>query len=299
MRESNKKCPFLEEIKVAYCKAYPIKKMIPAASLSENPCSNLSHLNCPVYNEKANESLTIHILSMGSEPCPFFEESNMVYCKVFPIKKMIPISAVQLESCCTKEAHIYCEAFMEMVEGDRVINVRGFQLRSDLLYHKGHTWLKKEENKVKIGFDHFASSLLGNIDEFITPSPGERVTLNQPLLCVRSGRYTAEPISPVSGEVNEVNELILQNPSLIQRTPYDQGWLLSLKPSVIDETLISGIRAKEWMEKEVERFHSFLEKEIGVTLTDGGEMIKDLSQRLTAKEWNLLMKTFLRTKGGV
>jgi hypothetical protein len=53
------------------------------------------------------------------------------------------------------------------------------------------------------------------------------------------------------------------------------------------------------MEKEVERFHGLFEREMGVTLTDGGEMIRNFHEKLSAGEWNLLMRTFLRSKGGI
>jgi len=299
MLENKFKCQFLEEIKMAHCKTFPIKKMIPAVSLKENPCANSSHFNCPVYVERAKDSVTYHVLSMTADYCPFFEESNMMYCKVYPIKKMIPISAMQLESCCTKEAHAVCDAYLEIAEGDKIVKVGGFQVRTDLSYHKGHTWVRTENNTVKVGFDDFASRLIGNVDKVEFPLRGEPVIANDPFLRVTCGSYTALPISPVSGIVVDVNECILSNPNLIQRAPYGQGWLLSVIPSNIDENLLSGIKAQEWMEKEVERFHGLFEREMGVTLTDGGEMIRNFHEKLSAGEWNLLMRTFLRSKGGV
>jgi len=299
MIETKIKCPFLEEIKMASCKAYPIKKMIPVASIKENPCANSTHFNCPVYQERAKDSVTYHVLSMGADQCPFFEESNMMDCKVYPIKKMIPISAMQLESCCTKEAYTFCDAYLEIAEGDKAVRLKGFLMKNDLSYHKGHTWIKKENDTVKVGFDDFASRLLGNIDKIELPARGETVKMNDTLIKITCGTYTAEPISPLSGTVVDVNECLLKNPNLIQRAPYGQGWLLAVATTGLDEYLVSGIKAQEWMEKEVDRFHSFLEREMGVTLTDGGEMIKNLHEKLSKDEWNRLMKTFLRSKGGV
>jgi glycine cleavage system H protein len=299
MIETNIKCPFLEEMKMASCKAYPIKKMIPVASITENPCATADHFHCPVYEERAKDSVTFHVLSMTADQCPFFEESNMMYCKVYPIKKMIPISAMQLESCCTKEAYTSCDSYLEIAEGDKKVKVRGFLMRTDLSYHKGHTWVKRVKEAVKVGFDDFASRLLGTIEKVEIPAKGETVKVNTVFLKVRCGNYAAESISPLSGTVAEVNECLVKNPHLIQRDPYGQGWLLTVIPSNVDETLLSGMKAQEWMDKEVERFHSFLEKEVGVTLTDGGEMIKNLHEKLSIDEWNRLTKTFLRSKGGV
>jgi len=206
---------------------------------------------------------------------------------------------MQLESCCTKEAYTKCDAYLEFAEADKIVKVGGFQIRNDLSYHKGHIWIKREKNTVKVGFDDFASRLLGKIDRVEFPSSGETVMVNNPFLKVVCGNYTAEPISPVSGTVVEVNESLAENPNLIQRAPYGQGWLLSISPSTLDENLFSGIKAQEWMEKEADRFRSFLEREMGVTLTDGGEMIKNLPEKLSKEEWNLLTRTFLRSKGGV
>jgi len=293
------KCPFLEEIKMAYCKAYPIKKMIPVASIKENPCVTPTHFHCPIYEEGAKDSVTFHILSISADSCPFFEESNMMYCKVYPIKKMIPISAMQLESCCTKEAYHECDAYLNIAEGDKTVRVKGFLMKSDLSYHEGHTWLKREKDKVKVGFDDFASQLLGNIEKVELPVRGEQVKVNNALLKVKCGGYIAEPSSPLSGTVVEVNECLLRNPNLIQRDPYGQGWLFTIAPSGNDERSLSGIKAQEWLDKEIDRFHSLLEREMGVTLTDGGEMIRDLHERLSINEWNRLIKAFLRPEGGI
>ena len=292
-------CPFLEEVSMVYCKAYPIKKMIPVNAIKDNPCVTSSHFQCPVYEERSKDSITFHILSIGSDQCPFLEVSQMVYCKVYPIKKMIPVSTMQLESRCSQGAHKSCHAYRDMAEGDKTVMVRGFRMKSDLSYHQGHTWLRMGKGTITLGLDDFASRLLGRIDGIEPPAMGEQVRKSDTLVKMACGRCTAEPVSPVSGTVMEINERLMRHPNRIRKDPYGQGWLLTVAPSGVDEKILSGTKARDWLQGEVERFHSYLENEMGLTLTDGGEMINDLHEKLSREEWDRMIRAFLRPKGGV
>ena len=91
----------------------------------------------------------------------------------------------------------------------------------------------------------------------------------------------------------------MRHPNRIKKDPYGQGWLLTVAPTEVDEKILSGSKAREWLQGEVERFHSLLEREMGLTLTDGGEMTMDFHEKLSMEERDRLIRAFLRPKGGV
>ncbi|MBW2038826.1 MAG: glycine cleavage system protein H [Deltaproteobacteria bacterium] len=300
------RCPFLKEEKVAFCKAFPIRKMLPfdRLYLKDNLCFGKDHTQCPIYQEKEGSKVS------GRKVCPFLEVEAMIYCEVYPVKKMIPSSAFRLECPCTTEAYIDCPAYQRIAQGDlpssedEAITVRGFLLDDTVYYHKVHIWLQRVDGKLRVGLDDFGQWLLGQIEEVTLPCQGGRVEPAHPLVRVSCAQGTAEIPSPLSGTVVGVNEGLRRDSSLINTDPYGQGWLLEVQPvkgelARLDrqaEGFFSGREARNWLEKEVDRLHCILQTEIGVTMSDGGELLRDLQEVIDPQQWGILIKTFLERK---
>ena len=297
------RCPFLKEEKVAFCRGFPIKKMLPfdRLYLKENLCSRASYVECPTYREKGAGTITT------KKVCPFLEVEPMIYCGVYPVKKMIPSSAFRLECPCTTEAYIDCPAYQKIAQGDlsasldEVIRVRGFLLDDTVYYHKAHLWLQRVDGMLRVGLDDFGQWLLAEVEEVIFPPQGTRLRIGHRLLTLRCAQGTAEISSPLSGAVVEVNEELRKDSSLINTDPYGQGWLLQVRPATGElsrldrqtEGFLCGREAQGWLEAEVDRLHHMLQTEVGVTMSDGGELARDLREVLRPNEWGLLIKTFL------
>lgn len=304
------KCPFLKDQKVAFCKASPFRKMLPYDRLyqQDNICMREEHLNCPVYRDKEDERASSH--SSNKKVCPYLEVEEVLFCGVYPVKKMIPSSAFRLECPCTTEAYIDCPAYRQIARGDvapgEQATVRGFLLNDTVYYHRGHLWLQRINGKVRLGLDDFGQWLLGDINKITLPVRKRRVGRSQPLLHISCSHGTAEIASPLSGIVMEVNDEVSRNSSLVSTDPYGEGWLIELRPAKSELTRLEqggegffpASQARTWLEDEVDRLHDVLETEIGVTMGDGGQLMSNLRDAISKKQWNLLIKTFLARREG-
>ena len=305
------RCPFLKDQKVAFCKGFPIRKLLPydRLYLQDNICMKKEeHRNCPIYRDKEGERVSGH--SSNKKVCPYLELEEVLFCGVYPLKKMIPSSAFKLECPCTTETYIDCPAYRQIAQGDDASSegttVRGFLLDDTVYYHRGHLWLQRVNGKMRLGLDDFGQWLLGDIEKITFPRRKERVGRSQALLRISCSHGTAEIASPLSGTVVEVNESVRQDSSLINADPYGEGWLIELRLAKDDldrleqqsEGFYSGRNVHRWLENEVDRLHDVLETEIGVTMGDGGQLTSNLRDAITTKQWSILIKTFLERKEG-
>jgi glycine cleavage system H protein len=303
-----KQCPFLRTQKMAFCKAFPVRKMLPYDQLylEDNICMKAEHLTCPVYRGKDAEFAYDN--PGAQKRCPSLEVDEVVFCGVYPVKKMIPSSAFKLECPCTTAAYSECPAYRQLAEGDLAADgaktVRGFLLDDRASYHEGHLWLQQIDGKVRLGLDDFGQWLLGNIEKISFPRRQDKVVRRQPLLWISGTHGTVEITAPLSGTVLEVNEGARRDGSSISTDPYGKGWLLELLPAKNEVTRLGSRHegffhapeARAWLEKEVDRLHRVLQSDIGVTMGDGGQLTRNLPDTITRKQWELLIKTFLERK---
>jgi hypothetical protein len=97
----------------------------------------------------------------------------------------------------------------------------------------------------------------------------------------------------LQSEIIEINSAVSSDPSAVQKSPYNQGWLLKMKKPLEMGDLMKGAKAEEWLEKEFEKLHQEFEGSIGVSITDGGEIVDDLYEQITDEGWHNLVQRFL------
>ena len=106
----------------------------------------------------------------------------------------------------------------------------------DMLYSVEHTWVKMEGKLATIGITEYALEDLGEILEAELPSEGEEITQYEAFGSLESVRTVTELISPISGEIMEVNDDLATEPEMINEDPYQRGWMLVVKLVDADET---------------------------------------------------------------
>jgi len=99
----------------------------------------------------------------------------------------------------------------------------------DLKYTKEHEWARVEGNIAVIGITDYAQDKLGSIVFVEMPTPGKAFIKGETMLTVDSVKAVAEVYSPLSGQVEEVNESLKDNPEVINQEPYGKGWMVKLK----------------------------------------------------------------------
>lgn len=291
---NNDECPFLKEEKVIFCKAFPLRKILPLEKIfeKENICMEEGHISCPIYIEKMRDDVP------QTRICHFLGTENIIYCKLSPIKKMIPLYSLKFEAPCSNNTYGDCAFYKKMLQGDqKTIQVQGFMLDETLYYHAYHLWLRRAGDTIRIGLDDFGQFVLGNIKYVLLPEPGLPIGSDEPLISLTGDEGIVELPSPVDGSVVAVNLALHEDSSLVNLDPYGEGWLVEVQPSNksvrFDEErdLFHGSTTRPWLEKEVYALRHFVESEIGITVADGGEIWRGLRDAIGEKRI-LLVKRF-------
>lgn len=103
------------------------------------------------------------------------------------------------------------------------------EVREGLRYSKDHEWVKVEGGKAKVGISDHAQHQLTDLAFIQLPTVGQKVKAGEVLGIVESVKNTADVYCPVSGEVVEVNSPLEDDPQVINKSPYDQGWIAVIK----------------------------------------------------------------------
>ena len=120
------------------------------------------------------------------------------------------------------------------------------KILDELRYADSHEWVKLEGDTAYVGITDYAQHALGNIVYVDMPEEGDEVTAGEEFGAVESVKAASDLISPVSGEVIEVNEALNDEPELVNQDPY-ANWIIKVKlsdPSEIDNLLDAAAYAK-------------------------------------------------------
>ena len=100
----------------------------------------------------------------------------------------------------------------------------------EMYYSDEHEWvLMKTDNTVLIGITKFASDNLGDIVFIELPEAGSDVPQFEQFGEIESVKAVSELYSPVSGNISQINESVVQNPEILSDSPYEEGWLIQVE----------------------------------------------------------------------
>ena len=99
----------------------------------------------------------------------------------------------------------------------------------DLKYHAEHDWARLDGDEATLGITWFAQDALGELVHFEPPEEGSQVTKDSSYGEVESVKAVSEVISPLSGEVVEVNRRVVDEPEIVNGDPYGDGWLVRIR----------------------------------------------------------------------
>ncbi len=174
-----------------------------------------------------------------------------------------------------------------------------FYLADDFLYHQGHSWAMPENTEVvRVGIDDFAQKLLGKPTDIQLPKVGSRIVQGEKAWKLQFNGKSINILSPVNGKVVEINKDILHEPELLNKDPYQKGWLLKIKPSKLktdEKNLLSGVLAKAWIENTVDKLSTRITGDFGVVLQDGGLPVTGFAKEISPINWDQLAREFLLT----
>jgi len=174
----------------------------------------------------------------------------------------------------------------------------GFELAEDFYYHDGHTWAKPEYGgRVRVGLDDFAQKLIGKLAKVELPNIGQELKQGEVGFRVRRNGEVAKLRSPMDGIVSNVNDILRNQPDLVNESPYEKGWLFTIEPTKLRKNL-KGLyydkEARNFIHEEREKLFAMANDDLRVA-ADGGGSVEDISQELEGKTWARFVKTFLKT----
>jgi glycine cleavage system H protein len=102
---------------------------------------------------------------------------------------------------------------------------------SDLKYAKSHEWVRESTGTATVGITDHAQHELTDVVFVELPAVGRRVKAGEACAVVESVKTASDIYSPVSGEVVEVNRGLVDNPALVNASPYDSGWFYRIRMS--------------------------------------------------------------------
>lgn len=106
----------------------------------------------------------------------------------------------------------------------------------DMKFVDTHEWIKAtSDNVATIGITNHAQELLGDLVYIELPNVGDSITLGATVGVVESVKAASDLYSPLSGEVIEINDDIINDPTLANSDPHNAGWLFKLKLTAPDE----------------------------------------------------------------
>jgi len=121
------------------------------------------------------------------------------------------------------------------------------EISEGLYYTKEHEWMKLENEKCRIGITDYAQKLLHEVVYVDVPNVGKALTQGVTFGTVESVKAVSELYSPVSGEVVERNEKLVESPELVNQEPYGAGWIVIVKPSRLPDDLKALLNPESYL----------------------------------------------------
>lgn len=203
------------------------------------------------------------------------------------------------------------DAVRESLPNSAVFGEHSITAPSGLFFDKSHTWaFMEKEGSVRIGIDDFLQHVTGSITKVKMKNPGEKITKGDTFLSIIQYGKQLDIKSPVSGIIMERNLCLQNKSSIINSSPYGEGWVYKVKSdNWLKEikSLFMGETYQIWLQNEFIRLKDFLSLRIKpesslnmqVVMQDGGEIKDHLLEEFGPLVWEEFQNDFINTSNKV
>ena len=176
-----------------------------------------------------------------------------------------------------------------------------------LYFGKTHTWaFMEKDGNVKMGVDDFIQHVTGSLTRIQMREPGDKVRKGERILTVMRDGKQLNIYSPISGTIKAHNTSLLSDSSLINTSPFAEGWVYLIEPlNWVREIqfLFMGEKYKEWLGDEFSRLKDFFAESVRtnttvyqhIILQDGGELKDNALADLGPEVWEDFQTKFIDT----
>jgi len=135
-------------------------------------------------------------------------------------------------------------------------DIKDYHMPDELYYNEEHCWARVDGTKVTVGMNDFFQKEAGDIVFVDLPEEEDEVSQGEVCGKIQSRKWIGKLVAPVSGEIEEINEELEEDPSLINTDPYGKGWILVIEASDLDselDNLVHGDDVEGFIEEEIKR----------------------------------------------
>ena len=120
---------------------------------------------------------------------------------------------------------------------------------SEIQFTKEHEWILMKDNIALVGITDFAQKQLGDIVSVELPSVDNEFKQNDAMAIIDSVKASSDIYCPIDGKVVAINEELLQSPELINKSPFESGWIVKL--DISNESQLENLMTEEEYNKFV------------------------------------------------
>ena len=106
---------------------------------------------------------------------------------------------------------------------------------TNVKYTNEHEWVRIEGDEAYVGITDYAQSQLGDIIFVDIPTEGETLEKGETFGSIEVVKTVSDLFLPIGGEILEVNPALEENPELVNKDPYGEGWIVKIKPTDVSE----------------------------------------------------------------
>ena len=195
-------------------------------------------------------------------------------------------------------AAVQAEAFPG-VKPPLMMKEQGFDVPRGYCFHPGHMWVLDEgRQNARVGIDSLGAHLVGKIDRVEVVGLNRWVRQGQKVCTITRDGVSADLLSPVEGVIISVNNDVLQDPSLLTKDPYRNGWICVIKSPEIAtnlNNLLQGHLVAPWMQNSVRQLSAMTAKLAPAAAADGGLPVAGLLAHLEPGVQRTLIHEFFLT----
>ncbi len=199
------------------------------------------------------------------------------------------------------------EKALKNIREVRPFSTASLHLPKGLFFDKSHTWAYMEQNGlVKMGIDDFLPHITGKYTGLKMKKPGQRVNKGEVIMTLVQKGKQLDIKSPVSGIIAEQNQSLNADASLLNSSPYHDGWVYRIEPTNWlreIQFMFMADKFRSWLGGEFNRFKDFLARMqhadrtqvAHVVLQEGGELQDGILAELGPEAWDDFQEMFMDT----
>ena len=142
------------------------------------------------------------------------------------------------------------------------MQISGYEFPDDLYYDKLHNWARVDGNVITQGLTEFGQAIAQEIVFVEVPRTGREVEQGQTFMSMESGKWVGRVPAMVTGSITEVNEELEWEPTLVNESSYEEGWLVKVEmtdPGELDNLMkADSPELKALIEEESEKYKDVL-----------------------------------------